>query len=237
MRLVLGNGKDLIAADALAETHLPLVPRGRSVSGGWLFYGLGWYVEYGRHGEVWSHAGAFRTGARTIASLIPAEQLGITVLSNAFPTGVPESLADTFFDLVLTGTPMRDWVAAWNEIYAPPPRPAIEAAVKRYGTPPAAPLPARPLSAYAGTYANPYIGNAVVAERDGELEIRLGPDGKAAFPLSHFDRDVFTYRPTPAMPTMPFPVRFTTGPDQKATKVTIEDLNKLGLGVLTRTGD
>jgi CubicO group peptidase (beta-lactamase class C family) len=241
LRLMLGNGEydgeALIDADAIAETHLPLMQRGKSPSGGWSFYGLGWNIEYGRYGEIWSHAGAFSVGARTVASLIPAEQLGIAVLSNCFPTGVPDGLADTFFDLVLTGTPTRDWVAVWNNLYGQLFGPAIEAAVERYGTPPAAPLPALPLSAYAATYANPYIGEAVVAEKDGGLEIRLGPGGKAAFPLSHFDRDLFTYRPSPETPTMPFAVSFAVGPDQKATQVTIEDLNELGLGVLTRTGD
>jgi CubicO group peptidase (beta-lactamase class C family) len=241
LRLVLGNGnydgEELIKTNAIAQTHLPLMQRGKSPSGGWSFYGLGWNVEYGRYGEVWSHAGAFSHGARTIASLIPAEQLGIAVLSNGFPTGVPDGLADTFFDLVLTGQPTRDWVAAWNDLYGGLFGPAIEAAVERYGTPPAAPLPALPLSAYAGTYANPYIGEAVVSEEDGGLEIRLGPDGKAAFPLSHFDRDLFTYRPTAEMPTVPFAVSFTIGPDEKATQVTLEDLNELGFGVLTRNSD
>jgi CubicO group peptidase (beta-lactamase class C family) len=240
LRLVLGKGKydgePLIKADALAETHLPLMAQGKSrVSGGWSFYGLGWGVEYGRYGELWAHAGAFSAGARTVAMLLPAEQLGIVVLSNAFPTGVPEGLADTFFDLVLTGQPTRDWVAAWNDLYGGLFAPAIEAAVERYGTPPAAPRPALPLSAYAGTYANPYIGEAVVSEEDGRLEIRLGPDGKAAFPLSHFERDLFTYRPTAEMPTVPVAVSFTIGPNEKATQVTLEDLNELG--PLTRTGD
>jgi hypothetical protein len=139
--------------------------------------------------------------------------------------------------VVVTGKPTRDWVATWNNLYGQLFGPAIEAAVERYGTPPAAPLPALPLSAYAGTYANPYIGEALVAEKDGRLEIRLGPDGEPAFPLSHFDRDLFTYRPYPEMPTMPFAVSFAIGRDQKATQVTIEDLDELGLGVLTRTGD
>lgn len=174
MRLVLGNGKDLIDADAIAETHLPLMQRGKSVDGGWSFYGLGWNVEYGRYGERWGHAGAFSVGARTIASLLPAEQLGIAVLSNGFPTGVPEGLADTFFDLVLTGEPTRDWVATWNDLYGRLLGPAIEAAVRRYGTPPAAPLPPLPPSAYAGTYANPYIGEAVVASKDAGLRSDSG---------------------------------------------------------------
>jgi hypothetical protein len=39
------------------------------------------------------------------------------------------------------------------------------------------------------------------------------------------------------MPTMPFVVSFAIGPDERATQVTIDDLNELGLGVLKRTGD
>jgi len=138
---------------------------------------------------------------------------------------------------VLTGQPTRDWVAVWDNVYGGLFGPAIEAAVERYGMPPAAPLPALPVSAYAGTYANAYIGKAVVSEEAGGLKIRLGPDGRAAFPLSHFDRDLFIYRPTAEMPTVPVAVSFTIGPDQKATQVTNEDLDALGLGVLTRTGD
>ncbi len=239
LRLQLGNGnyngRPLIDADAIGQTHLPLMERGKNpVSGGWSFYGLGWNVEYGRYGEYWGHAGAFSTGARTLVSLLPAEELGIVVLTNAFPTGVPEGLADTFFELVMTGKTTQDWVAEWNNIYGQLFGPAIEVAIKRYGTPPASPLPALPLSAYSGTYFNPYIGEAIVAEKDGKLEIRLGPEGKAIFPLSHFDRDLYTYRPSAEMPTMPVAVTFEIGPGQKASQVTIDDLNELGLGVLTR---
>jgi CubicO group peptidase (beta-lactamase class C family) len=242
LRLQLGNGKyngkQLIKEEAIGQTHLPLMQLGKNpVTRTPVFYGLGWNVEYGRYGEYWGHAGAFSTGARTLVSLLPAEQLGIAVLSNAFPTGVPEGLAGTFFDLVMTGKATRDWAADWNNLYDQLFEPAIEAAVKRYGTPPASPSPALPLSAYAGTYANPYIGQAVIAEKDGALEIRLGPEGKAAFPLSHFDRDLFTYRPSAEMPTMPVAITFEIGPDQKAMQVKIDNLNELGLGVLKRTGN
>ena len=69
------------------------------------------------------------------------------------------------------------------------------------------------------------------------MEIRLGPEGKAVFQLSHFDRDLFTYRPYAEMPTMPFVVSFAIGSDQKATEVTLDDLNDLGLGLLKRTAE
>ena len=41
---------------------------------------------------------------RTLVHLIPGERLGIVVLSNAFPTGVSEGIAATFFDLVFAGS-------------------------------------------------------------------------------------------------------------------------------------
>jgi hypothetical protein len=58
--------------------------------------------------------------------------------------------------------------------------------------PPANPAPARPLSAYVGVYASDYWGPAVVAERDGALQLSLGPRNRI-FPLSHWDGDTFTF--------------------------------------------
>jgi CubicO group peptidase (beta-lactamase class C family) len=239
MRLELGNGKfngvQLIKEEAIAPTHAFLMDRGKNpVTGAQSFYGLGWNVEFGRYGTVWGHAGAFSQGARTLVTLLSSEQLGIVVLSNAFPAGVPEGLADTFFDLVFTGAPTSDWVSQWNAIFASLFGPAIEAAKKLYGTPPATPAPALPLSAYVGDYANDYVGRVSVVASGGTLKLRMGPDEKARFELKHFDRDLFTYSPAEEMPDMPFAVTFEIGPDQKASQVTIEDINDDGQGVLTR---
>ncbi|MBL8581679.1 MAG: beta-lactamase family protein, partial [Rhizobiaceae bacterium] len=78
------DGKPMIEADALAATHVPLMSRGNNpVSGAASFYGLGWNVEFGRHGLTWGHAGAFSVGARTLATLWPDADLGIVILANA----------------------------------------------------------------------------------------------------------------------------------------------------------
>ena len=112
------GGKQLIAEAALGATHEPVIMRGKNVITGQPgFYGLGWNVDFGRHGVSFDHAGAFSRGARTLASMLPGEKLGIVVLSNAFPTGVPEGIADSFYDIVLDGEPSRDWIATWNGIY------------------------------------------------------------------------------------------------------------------------
>ncbi len=227
------DGKQLISADALAETHVPVIARVSSL-GEQSFYALGWAVDYTRYGLSWGHAGAFSVGARTLVSLLPNEKLGIIVLSNAFPTGAPEAVADSFFDLVFTGDVTQDWLSKWNREFDALFTPAIEASKAMFGTPPASASPALPLSAYAGTYGNDYFGDAVIAEEAGGLVARLGPGGIKSFLLKHFDRDLFIFNPVPEMPDLAIAVTFEMGPDQKATQVTFDDLNDLGLGVFPR---
>ncbi|MBO0737131.1 MAG: serine hydrolase [Alphaproteobacteria bacterium] len=231
------DGKRLIDARALRETHFPLMARGENpVNGGTSFYGLGWGVEFGPHGLAWTHAGAFSVGARTLATLYPQAKLGIVVLANAFPTGVPEGLADSFADLAFDGRVSRDWTASWNALFEGMFAPAAAAAKAKYA-PPGAPAPGLSDAAYVGRYANAYVGVAQVAAENGGLVLRVGPGGKRTYPLLHFDRDTFLCFATPEAPDWPSAVQFSIGPDGKASRVTIESLNGIGLGALDRIGD
>lgn len=232
------DGERLISADALAATHEPLMARGsHPVTGGASFYGLGWNIEFGRHGLSWGHAGAFSTGARTLVQLYPEASLGIIVLVNAFPSGAPEGLADSFFDLAFDGAVSQDWISAWDGVYASLFGPEIAAAKAIYATPPVPPTPALLLAAYAGHYRNAYVGEAVVTSEDDTLTLTLGPDGARNYPLQHFDRDIFLAFPSPEMPDTPSAIRFAVGPAGRAEAVTIEFLDDSGLGRLARTTD
>jgi hypothetical protein len=90
-----------------------------------------------------------------------------------------------------------------------------------------------PEDAYLGTYANAYLGRAVIADDHGALILRLGPQGQIAFPLTHYDRDLFISSSDEGA-EVPSAVSFRIGPDRKASQVTIEALDDLGLGTLTR---
>jgi CubicO group peptidase (beta-lactamase class C family) len=242
MRLELANGKfggeTRIDAGALAATHEPLMARGNNpVTAAASFYGLGWTVDFGRHGLAWGHAGAFSVGGRSLVQLYPEAQLGIVVLANAFPTGAPEGLADSYFDLVFDGAISKDWTTAWDAAYRGLFGPAIEAAKATYAKPPADATPALPPAAYAGRYRNAYVGEASVVSENGAIELRLGPDGSHRYPMKHFDRDLFLVFPDPEMPDTPSTVRFTVGPDAVADAVTISFLDDNGLGRLTRSAD
>jgi CubicO group peptidase (beta-lactamase class C family) len=237
LRLQLGggtvDGQQLISEAALEETHQPEIVRGPNpITGTPAFYGLGWNVDYDASGAYLSHAGAFSMGARTLVKMLPEEDLGIIVLSNAFPTGVPEGIADTFFDYVHSGEATQDWVSTWNALYDQLAA-GFTAAAEPYTQPPAAPSSALEDSAYVGRYHNDYVGDAVVTSEGDELRLHLGPEERS-FALEHWNRDMFLYYPVAEAPDLPISVTFTGGTDGTATSIMIDDLNGDGQGVLAR---
>ena len=52
--------------------------------------------------------------------------------------------------------------------------------------------------------------------------------------MLHFDRDLFLTFPGADMPDMPSEIRFSIGPDGRATSMTIEFLDEGGVGTLRR---
>lgn len=237
MRLELANGKldgrEIIKVDALRQTHLPWVYRNAGSPEPPSFYGLGWNYEYGPQGQVrWGHAGAFSAGARTVVTLVPSEDLGIIVLSNAFPTGLPEAISDTFLDTVFLGKPREDWLARWDKAFAA--FSAMDAdQIAKYSHPPKEQSPELSHDAYVGTYANDYVGQVQVIEKDGGLALVIGPK-KKSYALKHYSRDQFVYFSTPESPLVGVGIQFSIGPDGRASSIDLEDFDGIGQGVLHR---
>jgi CubicO group peptidase (beta-lactamase class C family) len=240
VRLQLGNGKfnglQIVDAAALAETYHPQIARQASQassSGRTGFYGLGWNVDYDDQGQVrLNHSGGFALGAATTVSLIPSEELGVIVLTNASPIGVAEAISQSFFDLVFSGKAERDWFSLYRRLFATELKPDYGTTIN-YNEPPDHPSPALRSEAYLGIYHNDLFGEIEVTERDGGLLLLLGPR-KDVFSLHHFDRDVFTYQPAGENAYGLSAVAFTVGADGKATRVVIENLNVEGQGSFTR---
>ncbi|HEY7060318.1 MAG TPA: serine hydrolase [Chloroflexota bacterium] len=240
MRLQLGggrvDGRQIITADALAATHVPQIvsnPPKDPAANRAGFYGLGWNVGYDDQGRVrWSHSGGFASGAATAVYLVPAEQLGIVVLTNAAPIGAPEALAATFLDLALEGRVTRDWAAFLAPFFAAMAESPYGHGID-YTQPPPDPRLALPLASYVGTYANDLYGDADVALEGDGLVLRLGP-ARTAYPLWHYDGDVFAYQPVGENAYSPSGVIFQVGPSQTAGSVTVENLDLNGQGTFTR---
>lgn len=226
------GGRPVVDAAALAETHRPQIvsqqPRDPATNRAG-FYGLGWNVSYTDRGSVQlSHSGAFDLGAATAVYLLPAESLGIAVLSNGRPMGVPEALSLSFLDLASKGAVQLDYLAAL--------RPLFQAMEKQdYPTVanPDRPLPARPAGAYTGEYGNAYVGPIAVVGSAQGLALRLGPRLES-FPLTPVSGDIFRYQPRGENAYGPSAVTFAIGPGGRATGVRIDNLNLEGQGVFQR---
>lgn len=229
------DGKPVIAPEALGETHKPQVIRvpAKKPTDRTGFYGLGWNVGHDAAGRlVLNHSGGFDLGAATCVMLVPAEELGIVVLTNGAPIGVPEAIAFSFLDLVHAGKLEPNWFATLTPAFVQLAKPNYGTRVDYRKEPAGKSLPLRAAS-YAGTYHNDFIGDAAVAEESGKLVLKLGPKLRA-FPLTHFDRDTFTYQPEGEMSAGRSGVTFRIGPDRVADAVTVENLDVHGSGTLTR---
>lgn len=230
------DGKQIAKASALAETHRPQIvthpPANPSVDRAG-FYGLCWNVGYDDRGRVrLNHSGAFDTGAATFVGLAPADDLGIAVLTNVSPIGVPEAIGVSFLDLAQNGSVEKDYFALFAKAFAVINAPAY-ASLSDAAKKPKTPAPPLPPGAYVGTFHNDYYGPIEVAEGAKGLEVRMGPR-KLAFAMRPWHRDVFAYQPTGEMSAGPAAVTFTIGVDGRATAVTLENLNVTGQGVFLR---
>jgi hypothetical protein len=158
--------------------------------------------------------------------------LGIVVLTNAYPIGEAEGLGATFMDLALYGKPTRDWLAFFKQIFSDP---AVIGTFLGfdYSKPPASPTPASPNGAYVGTYSNDFFGDIQVIEKDGGLAIIEGPR-PMTFPMTHYDRDIFTYETAGENAVGASGVTFMLGPDGKASRVLVENLDIRGEGAFRR---
>ncbi|OIJ65357.1 serine hydrolase [Streptomyces mangrovisoli] len=238
MRLQLDDGtfegRRLVDATALNETRVPHIVSSppRAAAGEPGFYGLGWNVGYDDGGAVrLSHSGAFDLGAATTITLLPAEGLGIVVLTNGQPIGAPEAVAATFLDIARNGRQTVDWLPFYRQV--------VQAAAYTgvsptdYAKPPAHPAPAHAAAAYTGTYANDYYGPlTVTADPGGNLSMTLGPQ-TMSFPLTHYTGDTFSYRTqgenAVGLSGVTFHLR-----SGRATGVTVEHLDANKLGTFTR---
>lgn len=232
LTLLLGNGtfegREIVSPDALLPALTPQItsdrgsePAMRSGS-----YGFGFNVSTTSTGrQQISHSGAFELGAGTNVLLLPAADVAIVVLTNATPSGVPETLTAEFADLVQYGEIREDWWTPYHDAFTEMAQPQGSLAGKQ---PPANPAPPAPLASYVGEYANDFWGPARITEKDGGLVLALGP--KLTVPLKHWDGNVFS-------------VSFVTenstpGSVSTATfdgdKLTLEYWDEFGKGVFSR---
>jgi CubicO group peptidase (beta-lactamase class C family) len=238
MRLQLAQGefegRRLVAAGPLATMRTPhsvSEPPSTFASRTGL-YGLGIGVNSDAAGRVrLSHSGAFEQGAATNVVLLPSERLGIIVLTNGQPVGLPEAITASFMDLVELGEIERDWLSGYGGLFDA--SRANHSRLAGRARPSDAPA-GRPQDQLVGVYENDYYGPARVLRRGGQLVMLLGPDGSQAFRLRHWSGDVYSYRPRGENAAGISSVSFRGRSGTKAAQLRVEYLDEYGLGTFRR---
>ncbi|MEQ9331759.1 serine hydrolase [Thalassobaculum sp.] len=241
LRLQLGNGtvdgRTLVDPAALAVTHaphaMPGLPRTPLSRPG--FYGLGWNVSYDDLGRLEiGHAGAFYLGTSTFVDLIPGEQLGIAVLTNGQPIGVPEGIAKSFLDIARNGTPTVDWFGLFGSIFQA--MFAADMAAFDYTPRPATARPPLALTEYVGRYDNGYYGALDVSLDGDRLTMTLGPQSaRTSFSLTHYDGDTFIFVPPGENASLIAGVGFRLDPSGGVSEAVIDFYDRNGLGTFVRS--
>lgn len=192
LSLVLGQGafkgRRIVDAAALGEALSPQMQTSpdRPTS----HYGFGFNVGVTSGGRrLYSHSGAFELGTGTAFNVLPSAGLGIVVLTNGYPVGLPEILCAQFVDLLEHGAIQRDYAALIGAYFI-----GLNAPLGSLVgvSPPVSPVPAAPLSTYAGSYSNDFYGPLQVDVIDGALLLTLGAT-PLRLPLRHWDGGVFTF--------------------------------------------
>jgi CubicO group peptidase (beta-lactamase class C family) len=151
-------------------------------------YGLGWRLrDYQGRKIVW-HGGEL-AGMTSEVTLVPAERLGIVILTNSESDLAPAltyRLLDGFFKLRPT-----DWVRAFlqaNQLERARADSSVAAARARRDSLSKSSLP---LERYTGQYRDDLYGDATIALEDGRLVLRLSHSPAFTGDLEHWQYDTF----------------------------------------------
>ena len=149
-------------------------------------------------------------GANALAAIVPEERLGLVILINAGPVEYRHAFMYDVVDRFLNSRG-KDWNADLLKLYGglQDEENTRRAAAQRAR--PAKTRPSLPLADYAGTYAEPLVGDTqVVLKSNGSLTLAMQPG--ATFNLAHWSYDSFEASDTRA-PEERFLLTFRRGAD------------------------
>ncbi|MEX8520838.1 MAG: serine hydrolase [Leptothrix sp. (in: b-proteobacteria)] len=161
-------------------------------------YGLGWNVK-SDSGDL-THSGAFATGAATCVAVLPKLGVGLAVLTNGEPIGVPETLGRLFVDHLrtLSGLPaseLQPYLQSTADMMRAMMPPPSDRGYSQWQSP-----PPRPLEQYAGRYQHPYFGTVQIATTPSAAAHPTGlsitfltKPAAAPIALTPWKADAFTY--------------------------------------------
>ena len=152
-------------------------------------YGLGWFLRDYHGRKLVGHTGGV-AGFVSRVMLVPEENLGVVVLTNAEEGGAFDSILyhvlDFYFHL-----PSKDWIAAYKAVKDKEEADAAETMKKAEGTRDANSKPSLPLAKYAGVYNDAWYGPITIKSENGGLTISFDHTPGMVGDLQHWQYDTF----------------------------------------------
>jgi CubicO group peptidase (beta-lactamase class C family) len=184
-------------------------------------YGLGWFVsDYRGRKTIWHLGDVNRMSAAV--GLVPAEEVGLAILSNMDSCHLAQALMYQLFDVCMGAPGERDWSSVflrWQRAMearvAEAQRRMQEARV--HGT-----NPSLHLSAYTGTFINQAYGQAAVGEENGTLVVQFDPTYPADLEHWHYDTFLVKWRDPILARTL---LTFRVGAEGTVKGLEIQDLH------------
>ncbi len=174
------------------QTILPTNPPPPALSGlktDFVDYALGWGLRSYHGRKLVGHTGGV-AGFVSRVMLVPDENLGVVVLTNAEDGGAFDSILyhvlDHYFNLSPT-----DWIAAYKAVKDAEEKDAAETMKKAEGARAADSKPSLPLEKYAGVYNDAWYGPITIRMENRGLVITFDHTPTMIGDLQHWQYDTF----------------------------------------------
>jgi CubicO group peptidase (beta-lactamase class C family) len=200
------------------EAFEPITPN-------YLGYGEGWNLSDYRGEKMVSHTGGW-PGMVSRVTMLPDKGIGVVVLTNAESGAAFNAVTNRVLDAML-GLPATDWTAAYAEARAKQEGDADEDWKKHLAERDAKSKPSLPLSAYTGTYVDPWYGEVFITREDGKLRMRFGKTADLVGTLEHWQHDTFIVRWDQRWLNADAFVTFALDPDGNIREARIEPVSDL----------
>ena len=175
-----------------AQTILPAGDRKGPLAGlnsKFAAYGLGWGLRDYHGRKLIGHTGGV-SGFVSRVMLVPEENLGVVILTNAESGSAFDSILYHLLDFYLELSP-TDWIAAFKAEDDQGEKEAAEIMKKQETGRAADSKPSLPLEKYAGIYTDPWYGPVTIRMANGKLVFTLDHTPKAIGDLQHWQYDTF----------------------------------------------
>ncbi len=152
-------------------------------------YALGWTLRDYHGRKLVGHTGGV-AGFVSRVMLVPEENLGVVVLTNAEEVGAFDSILYHILDHYF-GLPPADWIGAFKSVRNTQEKEAADAMKKAEGARAANSKPSLPLEKYAGTYNDAWYGPVTIRGGNGGLIITFDHTPTMVGDLQHWQYDTF----------------------------------------------